>query len=56
MNDGNVPCGIMLDLSKRFDTLARDIMLQKLERYGHTYSAITLFKNYLMYRKIMLNL
>ena len=56
MNDGNVPCGIILDLSKGFDTLAHDIMLQKIKRYGRTNSAKPLFKNYLMYRKIMLNL
>ena len=31
MDDGNVPCGIILDLSKAYNTLDHNILLQKWE-------------------------
>ena len=34
MNTGNIPCALYIDLSKAFDTLSFDIILQKLKYYG----------------------
>ena len=34
MDSGNTPTGLYIDLSKAFDTLSFDIILQKLKHYG----------------------
>lgn len=51
MDQNQVPLNIYLDLSKAFDTLDHDILLQKLQYYGLTDSALHLLQSYLTNRK-----
>ena len=51
MDNGKIPFNIYLDLSKAFDTLDQNILIEKLKFYGLTQSALTLLKIYLHERK-----
>ena len=51
MDKGNIPIAIFLDLSKAFDTLNHDILLEKIRYYGVKDTAFTLIKNYLKDRQ-----
>ena len=51
LDKGQTPMNIYLDLSKAFDTLDHDILINKLQYYGVHGSALRLFKNYLTERK-----
>ena len=46
MNSGDVPIPVFLDLSKSFDTLNHDILLD-ISYYGVKATAVSLFKRYL---------
>ena len=47
MNQGNVTGALFIDLKKAFDTVNNDLLLQKLESYGITNSALSWFSSYL---------
>ena len=47
MDQRRIPMNIYLDLSKAFDTLDHAILLSKLNYYGISATANTLFRNYL---------
>ena len=34
LDDGQIACGIFIDLEKAFDTVSHDILLEKLDHYG----------------------
>ena len=51
MDKGEVPLAIFIDLSKAFDTLDHDILLNKLKCYGLTGNSIILLKYYLTNRQ-----
>ena len=51
LDKNNTPINIYIDLSKAFDTLDHQILLSKLEYYGVTGTANTLFSNYLCNRE-----
>ena len=47
LDAGKLPLAIFLDLSKAFDTLNHDILLDKLRFYGITSEGLCFFKSYL---------
>ena len=51
MDRNKVPVSIFLDLSKAFDTLDHDILLDKLKYYGLSGNSFKLMKSYLSNRK-----
>ena len=51
LDEGNISCGIFVDLKKAFDTVEHDIHLSKLEHYGIRGLANEWFKSYLSNRK-----
>ena len=51
MDSGNTPTALYIDLSKAFDTLSIDIILQKLKYYGVMGTELRLLTDYLTNRK-----
>ena len=51
LDQGITPINIYLDLSKAFDTLDHDILVNKLQYYGVNGSALALFRSYLTERR-----
>ena len=51
MDNCNIPVNIYLDLSKAFDTINFNILMDKLKYYGVKNTAFDLLKNYLTNRK-----
>ena len=51
IDSGNFSCGLFLDLSKAFDTVNHQILLNKLEHYGIQGMALDWFISYLTNRK-----
>ena len=55
LDEGNIGCGIFVDLQKAFDTVEHDILLAKLEHYGICGLANEWFRSYLSNRKQCFN-
>ena len=51
MDNDEIPFSVFLDLSKAFDTIDNNILLEKLKHYGIEGIPIQLFKCYLSGRK-----
>ena len=51
MDNNEMTCGIFLDLSKAFDTVNHEILLNKLDHYGIRGPTLKLLKSYLSNRK-----
>ena len=51
LDNGNLGCGIFVDLQKAFDTVEHDILLVKLQHYGIRGMVNNCFKSYLFDRK-----
>ena len=47
LDNNNMTCGIFIDLSKAFDTVNHDILIEKLEHYGIRGKALDLIRSYL---------
>ena len=50
LDDGKLPIGVFLDLSKAFDTLDHNILINKLSHYGIKNTELDWFKSYLTNR------
>ena len=50
LNDHKIPLNLHLDLSKAFDKICHDILLDKLTYYGVTNASLQLLKSYLANR------
>ena len=55
-NNRNFTCLILLDLSKAFDTVNNQILLNKLEKHGVRGNSLTLINDYLTNRKQVVRL
>ena len=51
MDNNQVPLNVYLDLSKAFDTLDHDILLEKLKFYGFSNGSLSMMNDYLKNRK-----
>ena len=51
LDEGNIGCGIFIDLQKAFDTVEHDILLANLEHHGICGLANEWFRSYLSKRK-----
>ena len=51
LDKGEYACGIFIDLQKAFDTVAHEILFEKLFHYGIRVKALSLFKFYRTGRK-----
>ena len=51
LDEGNIGCGIFVDLQKAFDTVEHDILLSNLKHYVYRGLANECFKSYLSNRK-----
>lgn len=51
IDNGNLSIGVFLDLSKAFDTVSHDILLDKLSYYGLSLEALKWFRSYLANRQ-----
>ena len=47
LDDGQIACGIFIDLQKAFDTVSHDILLEKLDHYGIRGISNDWFRSYL---------
>ena len=56
MDNNQITCGIFVDLSKAFDTVNHNILLDKLENLGIRGKALELFKSYLSDRVQYVNI
>ena len=55
LDEGNIGCGIFVDLQEAFDTVDHDIFSAKLEHYGIRGIVIKWFRSYLFNRKKCFN-
>ena len=47
IESGNIPCNLYIDLSKAFDTLYFDLLIDKLKYYGFSGTELKLVTSYL---------
>merc|ERR1711913_105015 len=51
LDNKDLTCGIFIDLTKAFDTVNHNILLQKMQHYGIRGNANNIFKSYLTGRQ-----